>query len=159
MSRIINLIGDVNEDMVIKLFDKMDELESESNEAISINLCSDGGVAYDAIAIAGRLHDSKCTIKIRAYGRVMSAAILILAVGDKRTAQGGTWFMVHEDAGKQKGSTTELVKAAKQMRQEEKHWDRLLEYYTATPVDRWTELSRKTTYFTAEVAKGLGLLD
>ena len=157
--RVINIIGEIDEKMTEAVFERLYELEAESKDPVTVFLSSDGGCAYDALAITGRLVSSPCVIHINAFGRVMSAAVLILASGDVRTADPMTWFMVHEDSGAQEGNTSGVVKAAIQMRREEQHWNSMMQHFTGTSAAQWDKLSRKTTYFQVSEAKKLGLVD
>lgn len=152
----INLIGEINEDMVRKVAEELDECVGEP---VHIRLCSEGGSAYDAIAIAGMVANYTAEVTVTVYGKAMSAAIIIVAAGDIRKAVPGSWFMVHEDSGKTKGSTTEITAYAGQMQAEEASWNSLLAQWTKTDTATWNNMAVKTTYFSAQTARELGLID
>ena len=156
---IIRLIGDVNEAMFLHLSTQLEKLEKARALHCTIELSSEGGVAYDGLAIAGRMQTSPVLITVRAYGKVMSAATAILAAGDRRECSRETWIMFHDSADKFKGQLTDLERRAKQLEAEEQQWANLMELHTGTPEAAWRKLSTKTTYLTATQAYQLGLID
>lgn len=149
------LIGEVNEEMVKQVADYL--INSEG--IVEVVLCSGGGMALDGLAIAGLFHNHPKPVHVRAYGKVMSAATLILASADKRAAASTTWFMVHEDTVEVEGSTAEVKATAKQQDAEEAHWNSFMQKFTGTAAATWDKLSTATTYFTATKALELGLID
>lgn len=156
--RKIHLIGEVNEDMVSKFFTELDELESKNDRApVLIELCSEGGTTYDALAIVGRMRNSIVSVHVSVYGKAMSAAVLILAAGDKRSMHENAWVMVHEDDVKVSGSASHVLKLAEQNEKEELQWNKLLEKYTGNL--NWDFLALNTSYLTAQECLEQGLID
>ena len=153
----LNLIGEVDEKMVEKVAEHLQEVKGEH---VNIRLCSEGGSSYDALAIADMLIAHTGTVKVTVFGKCMSAAIMIVAVADLRVAAPNAWFMVHEEAADGvTGSTTALERHAQQLREEENTWNKLLSNYTATDLATWDHMSRETTYFNAKTAQLFGLVD
>ena len=155
----IRLVGEVNEEMYITLSEALEELEADEDAIeADIELVSEGGSAYDALAIAGRMRSSPLNVTIVACGKCMSAAVLILAAGDTRLATQGTWFMVHEDSGRAKGKTCDIERQASQMQAEERAWNAMLEDCTGTSEVVWDELAVNETYFGVGKARELNLI-
>lgn len=158
--RKIKLIGPVDYDMYEHFSDSLDELLAKnSTKSIAIELNSDGGVAIDALAIVGKMATAGVRFHVTVYGRAMSAAILILAACQHRQMSSEAWLMYHEDAGKFKGSTSDMSKAALRFEQEEQQWADLLQKYTGRPASHWRAMAKATTYFSAEEALKVGLID
>jgi ATP-dependent protease ClpP protease subunit len=158
--RTLNIIGDIDAESYANFVTELRELEAESNDDIEIELNSEGGIALDAIAFSSRMRVSPCKFTIKAYGLVGSAAVLILASGDKRIMTRESWLYVHEDQNpKVRESTSEKEKAAKQMRRFENQWNQLLEFYTKTSAELWADLHRKDLFISAEECVTLGIVD
>lgn len=156
--RKLYIIGDIDEDNYSVFTEAFDELETKSSEPIEIELYSQGGDAKVALAYAGRITNSHCKVHIKAYGTVESAAVLILAAGDKRAMSENGWVMVHEDEGEHSGDVMLMERKIKHSRALETQWTLLLERYTGTSAALWARLHKRTTYLTAKQAKQLKLV-
>lgn len=157
--RILYIVDDISMESYAIFSRELAELQSISNETIDIELASHGGDAYAALAYAARIRLSTCDIRITAVGFVASAAVLILAAGDKRFMTEESWVMVHEDAGELEGDVTSLEREAAQMRKLENQWNSLLEKYTKVSAADWATFHKQTTYLTPISCRNLGLID
>lgn len=158
--RKIYLIGEVNETMSENFSTQLDLLlEKSLSKPVHIELSSEGGTVLDALAIVGKITTSPCPCYITAHGKVMSAAVLILASGDYRLASPQTWIMHHEDELKVRGSTSELQRMAVRAEQEEEEWSKWLARYTRKSSEFWRNEAKLTKYWTADEALELGLID
>lgn len=137
---------------------KMAYLEGKK-DAVKIELSSEGGSAYAALAYSALIRNSPLNVEITAYGFVASAAVLILASGDIRFMTKEAWVMVHEDSGKLKGDVVALEREAAQLRRLELQWAELLQELTGTKASIWTALHKETTYLNAAQCVGLNLVD
>lgn len=159
-SRKIHLISDVSDESFLKFCRRMSYLEDLSHkEPIYVELSSPGGSAYDALAFSARIRNSPCDVIITAYGLVASAAVLILAAGDKRRMAEEAWVMVHEDSGEVGGDVTSIAKQCKQYETLEDQWAELLEKLTDVDAKNWRKLHHDTTYMTAQECLEYGLVD
>lgn len=144
----------------LEFSEQLTELENKSNcDNVYIELCSEGGEAYAALAFYSRMRSTTCPIYIKSYGLVASAAVLILAAGGHRQLSREAWVMVHEDEGTQEGSVSLLEVQIKQGRRLEDQWNTLLSSRTNTTSDGWAALHKSTTYLSAEECLKLGLID
>ncbi len=158
--RKIYLLGEVNEAMYASFTTELDlMLEKSLSKPIQVELSSEGGTVLDALAIVGRIVNTSCPVHITVYGKCMSAAVLILACGDVRRISSEAWVMHHEDTLKVRGSTTDLQRLAARAEQEEAEWGKLLAKYTKIEEAQWRAWAHKTTYFTADEALAVGLVD
>ena len=55
----------------------MTTLENLNRKTITIKINSYGGDVYTALAIVGRMLESKCLLQTKGYGKIMSAATII----------------------------------------------------------------------------------
>lgn len=156
---VIQIIGDITQDSYKEFSRQLAELEKTKIKSVVIELMSDGGEAMAALAFYSRIRSSRIGIAIHAVGTVASAAVLILAAGDKRLMDAQAWVMVHEDYAKLKGSTSSMVVEAGQMQRLEEQWCGLLDSQTKTTASEWARLHKETTYLCAEECLSLGLID
>ena len=140
----------------------------ENNTAIrDVNLFinSPGGDAFSGLALADQIERARrkgFKITAHASGIIASAAVPVFAVCDVRLAAPGTIFMVHEAAlWKWPGRET-----ASDIRSQNELMHLLRDRYIGKLVsnsklekDKWEELEKKTTWFSANKALNWGLVD
>lgn len=88
--------GAIDGFMASKFIKAMTVLESVSSEPITIIISSYGGDARDAFSIYDRIKSSKCVIIMIAYGKIMSAGVLIFQAADNREIAPNTTLMIHD---------------------------------------------------------------
>jgi ATP-dependent Clp protease protease subunit len=140
----------------------------ENNTAIrDVNLFinSPGGDAFSGLALADQIERARrkgFKITAHASGIIASAAVPVFAVCDVRLAAPGTIFMVHEAAlWKWPGRET-----ASDIQSQNDLMHLLRDRYIGKLVDnsklhknKWEELEKKTTWFSADKALKWGLVD
>ncbi len=159
--RKIYILGDIDNESYGRFSRKLARLESESIDPIQIELMSDGGYSYAALAFSDRINNCKCPIYIDAFGLIASAATLILAAGDMRRIAANAWVMVHEDevALPDGAKVSAIEKHAAHSRRLEDQWNKLMEHYTGTSVEVWALLNLAETFLPPSECKSLGLVD
>ncbi len=159
----IYLHGDVDCEMFTVLSQGLDEYVDTAPKDfkgyLDIELISDGGAAYDALAMYDRIVNCPLNIRITCHGLVASAAVLILAAGNYRIMTKNSWVMVHEDSWKLKGKTSDLERDVAHCRRLETQWCKLFEDSTRANFQVWSRLHRKETYLTPKECKALGLIE
>lgn len=159
-NRVIEITGEIDEIQFDRLDTAMTEMESESKKTITIKINSPGGSTYQALAMVGRIKESKCHIVTKGYGHVMSAATLILACGDKRYMSRFGFFMHHECSYEIGGRHSEIKADVMQVENEEKLWCQWMGEFTAESQSFWKKHGvGKNAYFTAEELLSLGVID
>lgn len=159
--RIINIVGEIDEDTFNLVDAALTEMESQSKKDITVKINSEGGSTYQAMAIIGRIKESKCGIVTKGYGAVMSAATLILASGTrKRTISSDACFMWHEASYGLEGRHSEIKNTVNQVEKEERYWaDRMAEC-TSKDSHFWlTNGVGKDAYFDAKQLLEMGVVD
>jgi ATP-dependent Clp protease protease subunit len=160
-SRVIQLVGEINDMAFCHIDTALTLMEAKGRSAVTIRIHSPGGSVYSALAIISRIRSSKCQIITEAYGSCMSAATLILAAGKKRRMGAAAIVMHHEAAYEIGGTHTQVKHVAKQVEREEALWCGLMEEYTGTSASIWSERGRlgEDWYLDAEECKELGIVD
>lgn len=160
--RIIQIVGDIDEDKFKLIDGALSEMEADSRKAITIRINSCGGSVYDALAIVGRIKTSKCKIITEGFGCVMSAATMILACGNLRRISQFAWFMSHESRYEVTDrSHTAAVNFVKQSEREEIQWAECMAKFTKMDFDFWkkTGTGGKDAYFIAKELLEMGIVD
>jgi ATP-dependent Clp protease protease subunit len=157
-SKRIRLVGDVTHELFSE-FDKKLKKAEELKLNVEVLLCSDGGDPTVALAFYDRIQNAQVKVVVKATGLVASAAVLILVAGHYRVATPHSWVMVHEDQVRVSGDVHKAEKIAKHFRRYENQWNKIMAHRTKIAADVWEEYHKKETYFTAEEAKNLGIID
>lgn len=161
LNRIIVIDDDIEEGSFRWLDASLTLLERSSQKKITIKLSTFGGCTYEARAIAARILASPRNITIEAYGKVMSAGILIFASGDKRRLSRHAVVM-HHGASYSTGFNKHEVnkETILQMQSEERQFCKFLEDLTGTSATLWEEASKHSdTYLTPQQAIDWKLAD
>lgn len=158
--RKINIIGAIDHENYQTFAERMDELEAESHKPITIELCSEGGDTYVGIAFYSRIRSSPCTTTVLIRGQAMSAASIIACGADRRQMQRDSWFMIHDDTYPLKGTDrTVLANECDHHETMEQAWAEILARHSNLAADNWRDMSRVTTYVSAEDCHAFGLID
>lgn len=152
-----NLIGDIDEEA----YKSFVELLDGTDQDLTMELASHGGDALVALAFHDKIKSYKGNVAITASGIVASAAVLILAAGDKRLMRENAWVMVHEDVSlvDKNDRVTRAETQVKISRRLEIQWNTLLARSTGTDALRWEDLHAQETWLSAKECEGLGLID
>jgi ATP-dependent Clp protease protease subunit len=165
-NRHLFLVGHVDETSVgniIKGLYLMDN-QNQQHDPIELRICSYGGSTDDMFALHDVTRTLKSPIHTTGMGKVMSAAILLVACGERgeRWAGPNTTFMVHPPSWDSPDAKMHEHEAfARMNRSQWESWYKLMERYTAQPAKFWRRLCNKNhdVYFTADDAKEWGLID
>lgn len=157
---IIYLHGEINLELFHKFSKKLDKAVTDPDlDVIDIELASEGGSSYDALAIYGKLRACSKPTRVTALGSCMSAATIILAGATYRRCDSQAWLMVHDSTEVSETTTEGKRRQYIQMEREEQQWADILAYHSSTPAEQWRILSKQTTFLTAREALQLGLVD
>lgn len=158
--RAITITGDIDQPWFDIVDAAMSEFERDSKKAVKIKINSSGGSVYEALAIVGRLRNSKCHVITEGYGHVMSAATIILACGDKRRMSEFATFMHHEASYEAAGRHSQVVAEVNQREREEKLWSKWMAEFCRGDENNWYEIGKHTDkYYTAEECVEMDIVD
>lgn len=95
--RTLILEGQITSEKCVALAAALMLLEAEDAEAnVRILINSPGGDAYAAVALVSAIKDVSCPVHTHCMGLAASAAALVLACGDRRTAFEHADVMIHQ---------------------------------------------------------------
>jgi ATP-dependent protease ClpP protease subunit len=155
----LQIIGDIDFDSFKQFDTELGELEKAGQQTVGVLLTSMGGSPEASLAFASRIRLSPCDIHITAMGYVASAAILVLAYGDKRFMTKESWAMVHEEKMKINDRVTGLERQVAVLRRWEDQAAFLLAERTGTEDHIWNGLHKNEIYLTPEECLELNLIE
>lgn len=170
MRHIINIHGEITEDSYKRFKKQVNHIyklkveEPDQDREVSIDLMSDGGCLYSALAYCATircLKDSGVSVIIKAKGMVASSAVLILSYGSERIMMKESWVMLHESTleGLEGDDLTKITQETKHLETLEKQYAELLASNSKTSYDTWRQLNKGVTYLSASQCLELGLVD
>lgn len=157
--RRITIHGEITDETFSRFSKKLTKLAALDNSPIVLELHSEGGSPYAALAIYGRIVSSSVPVHVVAFGAVMSAATIILAAGHKRSMAPESWFMTHLSESKAEGNFKSQKRAAEQAYREELQWAEILSKHSLLSAKEWYNMSINTTYLSAQQCLQYGLID
>lgn len=164
-SRFIHLTGDVGEETISPVIEKLFRMAEES-PVLPINLVIStyGGVVHDALALFDAMKFCPAPIRTIGLGKIMSAGCLILAAGtagERRIGKNCT-LMYHGPQSGMYGDMFDVETRLAEFRRLQHLYDQLVSEATGRPIERVRELylpERKEHYMTAEAAVKFGFAD
>jgi len=165
-NRFIFLTGEIDEHSsgnVIQGMYLMDQ-QNEKHDPIELRISSYGGDVYDMMGVHDVTRTLKSPVHTFGIGKIMSAATLLVACGEKgnRWCGPNTTFMVHVPWWGSNGEN--LNQHNGHLEHVKKFWERwydLMAKYTNKPKSFWKKLCAKPhdAYFGAEEALEWGVID
>ena len=157
-------IGDIDETSVDFAIKGLYLMETESKtKPCEMFISSYGGTLYDALALYDIMGTLQCPIHTFGYGKVMSAAPLLLAAGQvgQRWVAPHVSFMHHDWAGELEGKGSELQAAIKHNESIGRQWTELLAKHSNKNFKWWNDRAKRPAdfYYSAEEALEWGLAD
>lgn len=160
VARKIRISGEIDEKAFDHFDSCMNELERISKDPITVVISSPGGNPYSALSIVGRLRSSPCSIYTEAHGHAMSAAIMILACGDKRSMSQYCWFMAHKASYSLEGPHDYIMSEVMNMETQEKMWAEWMSEFSKKSKEFWMDVvKQKNYYITAQHCLEYGIVD
>lgn len=152
---LILLHGEVNSEMVTVV---ATALRKAKGKSVSIQLTSEGGDVYSALAVYSLLRSYPGEITIEGRGLIASAAVLIFAAGDKRLVSPEAHFMFHEGAIESSDSSTNVLRnESRQLEALDIQFNVLLTERTGSKYEIWEYLHKGVNYRNADSALDLNL--
>jgi ATP-dependent Clp protease, protease subunit len=164
--RDVYLIGDIEKDTARSCIERLRELASDNNHAITLYINSAGGNVTDGLAI----HDAirhlvsrgiEVTIIVQGMAYSMGSVVLQAASDGKRLAFPHSWIMIHEPA-KWAGwqSTTAAAQHLERLKQMQDQIYRILSSRSGKPLKQIIRDTKRTDfYLDAQKALDYGLID
>ncbi len=157
-------LGDIDEETIDHAIKGMYLMVTESpTEPIELFISSYGGTIYDALALYDIIQTVKCPVFTFAYGKLFSAAPLLLAAGEP----GHRWvsqhcsMMHHAGSCEIEGKTHKIAAEMKHMQMLDKSWTELIAKHSKKNYKWWEDRAKRSEdfYFTADEAITWGVAD
>ncbi len=158
--RIIMLTGEIDERKSQKFITHLMFLSSIDPAAqITVYLSTYGGDIYEMNAMHDAMRLLKCPIHTIAIGKVMSAGVLILAAGDRRSITENTAIMMHQVSLEAYGTVTDLASEVKYTKTMQDTMYKLYAKYTGKSIKQLEIDLKSDKYLTAQEALDYGIVD
>lgn len=165
-NRCIFLTGDVDNDTISHVVKGLYLMENQNaqHDPIELRISSYGGDIYDMFALHDVTRTLQSPVHTMGMGKVMSAAVLLVACGQKghRWAGENTTFMIHVPSWESAYQKMHDHKVS--VKEGERAWNawyRLMARYSNRPVEFWKKqcAKRDDVYFDALQAQEWGIID
>lgn len=165
----IYVIGEINHESYLEFSKSLAEAELTTSDPdaedvdVTVELSSFGGHGQVAMAFYDRIKASPLFISVVCVGAAESAAVLILAAGDRRYMAKNSSCYFHEDTLEiemAEGPTTSSVLAYAERQEEmEEHWCSILASDSNVSASNWREMHKSGTRLSAEECLACGLIE
>jgi ATP-dependent Clp protease protease subunit len=142
-SKIVNLVGEVNDDMYSKLLRSI----GRNSDSVTLYINTSGGDEYLALAMFDLIKAHPHKIIGVVNGRCNSAGVLILLACDHRVCTENSSFLFHLGSGEY-GNPEDL----KQVLFIDRKWNALVAEATGQPLVKTIKWHRSETYMDARLA-------
>ncbi|MES2742137.1 MAG: ATP-dependent Clp protease proteolytic subunit [Pseudomonadota bacterium] len=155
------LSGDVNSDMVRRVFDAVSDMTEDRVSTAHVLIQSNGGYVSDGICLYNFL--SKLPIKFVTYnaGAVASIAVTLFLSGKERHASDTARFMVHKShATASPGARPDALKIIVDgLRADDLRTEQILKQHVHLTDEHWQVHAYSDLHLTARDALSVGLID
>jgi ATP-dependent Clp protease protease subunit len=155
------LSGDVNSDMVRRVFNAVADMTEDKLTTAHILIQSNGGYVSDGICLYNFL--SKLPIRLVTYntGAVASIAVTLFLSGQQRYASDTARFMVHKShATASPGARPDALSIIVEgLRADDQRTERILRGHVALTEDQWLVHAYSDLHLTAEQAREVGMVE
>jgi len=155
------LSGDVNSDMVRRVFDAVADMTEDRITTAHILIQSNGGYVSDGICLYNYL--SKLPIKIITYnaGAVASIAVILFLAGEERYASDTSRFMVHKShASAPHGARPDALRIIVEgLQADDARTEQILREHVQLSEEHWRTHAYSDLHLTASDARDVGMID
>lgn len=154
------LSGDVNSDMVRRVFDAVADMTEDRIHTAHILIQSNGGYVSDGICLYNYL--SKLPIKIVTYnaGAVASIAVVLFLAGEERHASDTARFMVHKShASAPHGARPDALRIIVEgLQADDARTEQILREHVQLSEEHWRTHAYSDLHLTAADARDVGMI-
>jgi ATP-dependent Clp protease protease subunit len=157
-------VGDITEASVDRAVKGLFLMQEESkDDPVELFINSNGGDVYECLALYDTMRLVTCPVHTFGYGKIFSAAPLILSAGEKghRWISESAFVMFHTWSAVFEGTSYMLKADVKQAQVQDKIWTERFEAHTRKTAKFWTGLANRNhdVYFDADTAVEYGIVD
>ena len=159
-NRVVIVSGEVTQELAEKIITQLLLLDYESQEPITVYVCSPGGHVDSGFAIYDIMKFVQSPVTTIGVGWVASIAVPILmgAPKDRRFALPNTRFLIHQPSGGAGGQAADIRIEAQEILKIRERINRLLSAETGHPIDKIAKDSDRNFWMSAEEALEYGLI-
>lgn len=154
------LSGDVNSDMVRRVFDAVDHMTADGTQTAHILLQSNGGYVSDGICLYNMLGHVPIDFIMYNCGAVASIAVTLFLAAKHRVASDTARFMLHKShANAPAGSRPEALKIiADGLMADDRRTETILHRHVRLPQAMWNVHATADLHLAAPEALDVGLI-
>ncbi|HAT33938.1 MAG TPA: peptidase S14 [Janthinobacterium sp.] len=155
------LSGDVNSDMVRRVFDAVSDMTEDQVRTAHVLIQSNGGYVSDGICLYNFLRRLPITFVTYNAGAVASIAVTLFLAGSRRYASDTARFMVHKShATASPGARPDALKIIVDgLRADDLRTEQILREHVRLGDEHWLVHAYSDLHLTAKEALGVGLID
>ena len=155
------LSGDVNSDMVRRVFDAVSGMSSDGVETAHVLLQSNGGYVSDGICLYNFLINSPIEFVMYNAGAVASIAVILFLAGERRYASETARFMVHKShATTTPGARPDALKIIVDgLRADDLRTEQILRKHVMFSDENWAVHEYSDLHLTAREACAVGMIN
>lgn len=154
------LSGDVNSDMVRRVFEAVDRMTVDGTQTAHVLLQSNGGYVSDGICLYNMLSHAPIDLVMYNCGAVASIAVTLFLAGKHRVASDTARFMLHKShANAPSGSRPEALKIiAEGLMADDRRTETILHRHVRLPQAMWNVHANADLHLAAPEALDAGLV-
>jgi ATP-dependent Clp protease protease subunit len=155
------LSGDVNSDMVHRVFEAVSHMTEDGIETAHVLLQSNGGYVSDGLCLYNFLANSPVNFVMYNGGAVASIAVILFLAGSKRYASETARFMVHKShATASPGSRPEaLAIIVEGLRADDARTESILRKHVELSPEQWSIHQYSDLHLNSRDAKTAGVIN
>ncbi len=155
------LSGDVNSEMVRRVFDAVSDMTEDKVGTAHILMQSNGGYVSDGICLYNFLGNLPFDIVTYNGGAVASIAVILFLAGKQRYASDTARFMVHKShATASSGARPDALNIIVEgLRADDLRTEQILKQHVHLTEENWAVHASSDLHLTAQEALAVGLID
>jgi ATP-dependent Clp protease protease subunit len=155
------LTGDVNSDMVHRVFEAVSRMTSRDIDTAHILLQSNGGYVSDGLCLYNFMQNAPIKFVMYNAGAVASIAVILFLGGNQRYASETARFMVHKShATASPGVRPDALEIIVDgLRADDARTEQILRKHVAFTAEHWAVHAYSDLHLTAREAKAVGMVD
>lgn len=159
-NRVVIVSGEVTQESAEKTITQLLLLDYESQEPITVYVCSPGGHVDSGFAIYDIMKFIQSPVTTIGVGWVASIAVPIImgAPKERRLALPNTRFLIHQPSGGAGGQAADIRIEAQEILKIRERINRLLSEETGHPIEKIAKDSDRNFWMSAEEALEYGLI-
>ena len=160
-NRVIQMVGEVTDDMASSIVAQLLYLSSESSDDIQLYINSPGGSVSAGMAIYDTMQYIDADVATVCIGRAASMGAVILSGGakGKRMILPHAEVMIHQPSGGMQGQATEMEIAAEHIHRTKETLNQLLAANCGKNIDDIRHATDRDYWMNAEEAAEYGIVD